>query len=163
MKHFFIIHLLLVLGFVQAQVPELNYSQSDFDSYDCCWRKLSLERRYAEGAALIENYIQNSPNAINKHPLNWHAGQMFASAGNNGKAIKHMKKTYNILYRWLGGEEGKQWYYYAKGTIAFIKKDKKTMERMIYLWHKNKLPDDVNLKELKKLLSNWGKTYNEAY
>lgn len=163
MRCLFIIYLLTIFGVTWSQAPELTYSQSDFDSYDCCWRKLSSENKNAESAALLENYINNSSNAINKHSLNWHAGQMFAMAGNKPKAIKYMKKTYSVFYRWFGGQEGKEWYYYAKGTVSFIRRDKEKLQRMITLWHKNKLSQNGNLKELEKLLDNWDKTYNEAY
>lgn len=146
-----------------GQTPELQYSQSDFDSFECCWRKLDAEKKYAESAALLEEYIKHSPNATSKGSLNWHTGQMFAAAGNNKKAIRYMKKTFNVFYRWFGGEEGRQWYFFAKGTVAFIKNKRRQLERMIHLSHKNNLPGDNNVKELEKLLTNWGQPYDKAY
>lgn len=142
---FTIIIYLLFFHFTNAQTTELSYKQSLFDSDSCCWRKLSAEGKHTEAAELIVNYTDNSPNATNKHSLKWHAGQMYAAAGNNKKAIKYYKKTYSIFYKWFGEEA---WYYYAKGNVACLKKDKIKLERIIAAWDKKKLEKDINYKAL---------------
>jgi tetratricopeptide (TPR) repeat protein len=163
MKH--LLPFVLFTFFLHAQeheaLPEFNYDQGTFDSTACCWRKLSAEGKHHEAAELIVNYIEHSPNVENKHSLNWHAGQAFAMAGDNKQAVKYFKKTYSLFYKWLGGEDGKAWYYFAKGTTAFIKRDKPKLESIIAHW-KKKLPLDNNYKELTRLLENWEKGYEEA-
>lgn len=156
--------LLLLAGFYcYAQRPELALTQKEFDDFNCCWRKLSSEKHYAEAAAMLEDYVEHSPNAERKHPLNWHTGQLYAHAGDNRKAVKYMRKTYNIFYRWFGGEDGQAWYYYAKGTVAFLEGNKRQLERIISLWKSTGVEENENFAKLHKLLSNFDKTYTEAY
>lgn len=61
----------------------------------------------------------------------------------------------------FGGDEGKAWYFYAKGTVAFIKRDKEKLQKMIQKWDKN-LPKDRNYDALVQLYENWDKKYLEA-
>lgn len=138
----------------------LNYSQTIFDSDTCCWRKLAKLGEYQHAGELLGFYLNNGK-VENSHSLNWHAGQVFAMGGNNRLALKYFKKTYNIFYLWFGGEDGKAWYYYAKGTVAFIKKDKSTLEKVINKWNFS-LPKDLNYKVLELLYQNWDKTYLAA-
>ena len=154
MRHFLFIALLLNLYNAKAQSTELAYSQEIFDGYTCCWRKLSAEGKYTEAAELIADYIKNSPNAVNKHALKWHAGQMYAAAGNNKQAIRDHKKTYNIFYKWVSEDA---WYYYAKGNVAYLQKDKKKLKRIIAKWDREKLEKEKNynaLTEMYNQLSN---------
>lgn len=142
--------------------PYIYYSQISFDSDTCCWRKLCADKKYTEAANLITSYLDNNNNIKSHQSLNWHAGQMFALAGNYSSAKKYFRKTYSEFYKWFGGTDGKTWYYYAKGTIAFIDSDKKTLETIINRW-KIKYPLDNNYKVLLKLNDNWGKSYEFAY
>lgn len=141
---------------------ELNYPQRIFDSDTCCWRKLSAENKYSEAGNLVVSYLKSGKGNTNTHSLKWHAGQLFAMAGNNDVAKKYFKKTYSVLYKWFGGEDGKTWYYYAKGTIAFIDKDKPKLENIIKKWS-SEYPKDKNFDVLKNLLNNWGRSYKDAY
>ena len=138
--------------------PELNYPQSVFDSDTCCWRKLSSERHYVEAATLIVSYISDNRKVANKHSLHWHAGQMYALSGDYRLGKKYFKKTYSLLYRWIGDEDARTWYYYAKGTVAFLDGDKDELEGIIRKWEKN-FPKDVNYEALVQLLSHWGESY----
>jgi len=139
----------------------LLYNQTAFDSDTCCWRKLSADRHYHEAATLIVSYLRaNKP--ANKHSLNWHAGQLFAMAQSDKQAKKYFKRTYSIFYLWFGDTDAKTWYYYAKGTIAFIDKDKKLLEVIIRKWTKS-YPSDNNLRVLIRLNENWELSYEDAY
>jgi len=149
MKKVLAIFLLLTISKVHSQKPIQNYEQSIFDSDTCCWRKLSSEGRHNEAAELIVEYISHSPNSVNKHSLKWHAGQMYAAAGNNKKAITYYKKTYNIFYKWFG-DAG--WYYYAKGNVFYLKKDKAKLKKIISKWEKKKPERDINYKALVEML-----------
>lgn len=140
--------------------PELYYTQSAFDSDTCCWRKLSAEKKYTEAANLIVTYLQ-SGKPDNKHSLHWHAGQLFALAQQNPKAIRHMKKTYSLAYIIFGDADAKAWYYYATGSIAFLGNNKPKLDRIIAKWEK-KLPEERNLEVLRQLSNNWGQSYEQA-
>lgn len=145
----------------QSISHELGYEQRIFDSDTCCWRKLAENKEYEKAGYLIVSYLENNKKLSNKHALHWHAGQMFAKAQNDTVAIRHFRKTYNFLYKWFGGEDGKTWYYYAKGTVAFIKRDKEKLSKIIKTWDKS-LPKDGNYSSLVKLYENWNSPYLEA-
>ena len=152
---------ILLQGQPSKAIVLTEYEQAVFDSDTCCWRKLADEGRYNEGGQLILSYLDISQKITNPHALKWHAGQMFALAGNNRQAIKWFEKTYSIFYKWFGGQDGKAWYYYAKGTVAFLKRDKATLQKIIGHWDKQ-LPKDINYTSLTTLLEKWDKTYREA-
>ncbi|MBS1772606.1 MAG: hypothetical protein JST82_07090 [Bacteroidetes bacterium] len=160
-----ILSLLLVLlsFYADAQSAiELSYNQSVFNSDTCCWRELSKQGKFQEAVLLLEDYMRNGNQPFNRQLFNWHTGQLWAMAGNAEKAVKYFHKTYNIFYKWFGGEDGKTWYYFAKGTSAFVNGNKHRLEHIIIKWKKKYKPDG-NYKELTILYSNWGKPYAEAY
>jgi hypothetical protein len=136
----------------------LTFNQTAFDSDTCCWRKLCEDKKYLDAANLIVSYLKASE-PTNKHSLNWHAGQMFACAHSDELAKKYFKRTYSIFYKWFGDADAKTWYYYAKGTIASIDHNKKSLERAILIWS-IKFPKDNNYNILVKLYENWGKSYD---
>ena len=155
-----IVFLLLTASLFAQNARQIKYNQTQFDSDSCCWRKLSREREFDKSANLIVDFIKNG-DVENKQSLNWHAGQMFAFAGNDKLALKYFGKTYTAFHKWFGGEDGKAWFFFAKGTSAFIKRDKITLEKIISRWER-KIPVDKNLRELKKLLANWDLDYENA-
>ncbi len=140
--------------------PVLAYQQNHFDADTCCWRKLSAEKKYREAAYLIVAYLKTH-NASNKHALYWHAGQMFAMANENALAKKYFKRTYSVFYKWLGDEDAKTWYYYARGTVAFIDRDKNKLAAIIQHWERH-FPKDKNYQALLQLNENWDKGYANA-
>ena len=156
----FIIFSFLINSIYGQNTVELSYPQTIFDSDTCCWRKLEKQGHYQQAGELIIAYIEKG-DPRNVHSLNWHAGQVFAHGENKYLALKYFKKTYNIFYRLFGGEDGKAWYFYAKGTVAFITRDKSTLEKIINKWNK-KLPKDLNYKVLILLYQNWDKSYTLA-
>lgn len=155
----FILFLLLTSSLF-AQNNCLKYPQRVFDSDTCCWRKLSKNKQFENSAELIIDYLKRGK-VENRMSLNWHAGQMFAFAKKDKKALKYFGKTYSIFQKWFGGEDGKNWYYFAKGTSAFIKRDKQKLEKIIRLWNA-KLLKDKNYAELLRLESNWTMDYKNA-
>lgn len=145
----------------QNRSRELGYEQPIFDSDTCCWRKLAKNNEYEKAGDLIVSYLKNNKKLSNIHALHWHAGQMFAKAQNDRLAVHYFRKTYNFLYKWFGGEDGKTWYYYAKGTVAFIERDQEKLSKIIKAWDKN-LPKDRNYSSLVRLYKNWDSKYLEA-
>ena len=138
----------------------LTYPQSAFDSDTCCWRKISSQGYYQEAGELILTYLQDSKAVTNHQALFWHAGQCFAMAGQDALAKKYMQKTYSSFYQWFGGEDGRTWYYYANGTVAFIDRDKKTLSAMIDKWEK-RYPQNLNYQALRELQKHWELPYKE--
>lgn len=159
MKRLFCIFLLCfsIKGFTQTTF----YTETQFNSDTCCWRLLSAQKKYAEAADLIVQYVNTNSTINNKHSLNWHAGQMFAMADNKDKAIKYFNKTYSFISKVFSDEDGKQWYYYAKGTVAFIKRNKEQLNRILNKW-KQKYPITKNYLALKKLYDKWDEDYATA-
>jgi len=156
----FLLLLLLSFPLFAQKVDCLKYEQRIFDSDTCCWRKLSKEKQFIESANLIVNFLENGK-VENKMSLNWHAGQMFAFAGENQKALKYFDKTCSYFQKWFGGEDGKAWFFFAKGTSAFIERDKTKLEKIILHW-KRELPIDNNYHELVRLKENWNMDYRNA-
>jgi len=156
----FIIYFFTISISANSQNLELNFSQANFDSNNCCWRKLANSGQYIEAANLVVMYLKKG-NVSNKQSLNWHASQLFAMAGDNKMALKYLNKSSNIFHYWFGGSDGKTWYLYVHGVKAFIKRDRKKLNDIINLWNK-KYPVDLNYKQLVLLSSNWNKTYLEA-
>jgi hypothetical protein len=139
----------------------ISYQQSMFDSDTCCWRMLADLAFYHEAAELIKLYLDKNRNITNKHSLHWHLGQMLAKAGQTEEAIYYLKKTYNGFYSWFGGSDGRAWYNYANGTVAFLERDKNELLQMIDHWPQDSLPDK-NYKMLQTLLEHWELTYKDA-
>lgn len=140
--------------------PEIAYEQVAFDSDTCCWRELGKLGRKEEAGRLIVLYLGKGK-VQNAHSLKWHAGQAFAGAGKGRLAKRYINKTYNVFYKWFGGEDGKAWYHYAKGVKAFVRRNKKSLIRIVRHWDR-KLPKDKNCNQLKMLLANWELPYDEA-
>jgi hypothetical protein len=147
---------------LRAQQPELYYVQAAFDNDTCCWRKLSAEGKYREAATLVEAYLKQHPKGLNRMSLNWHAGQLFAMANENTQALRHFHKTYKGIYKWFGGEDGRTWYYYASGTVAFLQRNKRRLGRYLRRWEKHYGTTDINYKALLRLYEHWEKPYREA-
>jgi hypothetical protein len=102
----------------------LNFEQFDQDPKDG-WRALG-NRRGCEvhGARLIEAYIERHQKDIPAKRvaiLNWHLGQMWASAGATRKAI--------VAFEATKPEGGDAQNYYADATIAFLKRDRKAFDQ----------------------------------
>lgn len=154
------IHSFILPGQPHNSITPLSYPITIFNSDTCCWRKLSASGQYEEAAQLILSYYGQNKKTVSRQPLYWHAGQCFAMAGTYKMAVKYMKKTYCPLFSWLGGEDGKTWYYYANGTVAFLEQDKKTLARMISKWRNNH-SQDLNYQALLELKAHGELPYEE--
>jgi hypothetical protein len=86
---------------------------------------------------------------------------MYAMAGDYRTARKYFKKTYSVFNNWFGGDDGKAWYYYAKGTVAFIDDDKDKLDTIIKKWASH-LPMDINYTALLQLQAHCGERYAVA-
>lgn len=156
----------LISGTLLAQpLPEsfsryYTYPQAAFDADSCCWRQMSQSKAYLQAATLISGYLKHGE-VVNRHALCWHAGQLYALAQQDQLAKKYMRKTYSVWYAWLGGMDGKTWYYYAKGTVAFLDGNQARLQIMIRRWEK-RYPTDKNYVTLVSLSDHMGEPYSSA-
>lgn len=102
---------------------------NEFDMNNEGWRGLNSEGKHLEAAERILWYIdQNREKITDKNPsiptLYFHAGQVYAMAGEEyyPQAIESFKKSY---------KDNEEWDLYVKGSIAFLNKDKKTLDEAI--------------------------------
>lgn len=132
---------------------------TDNEKFDAHWRGLMAEGEYEKAAMTLEYAaISKKFQAPNKHALWWHAGQMWAMMGKYDDAKMDMKNTYNVFYKLFDSEDAKTWYYYAKGTIAFLDGDKAQLEKIMNKWER-KYDKDNNYVCLQQLMDNWGQDY----
>ncbi len=139
----------------------LEYPQSTFDNDTCCWRELSAAGSYVQAADMIKAYLRYHGQVENRHSLQWHLGQMLAMGDQYKEATKQFKKTYSVFYSWFGGADGKAWYLYAKGTVAFLERDQKEFVRLMEKWPEESL-NDKNYAMMQALLGHWELSYREA-
>lgn len=160
--HFLSILLFISLNAIAQdnKVEILHYPLTTFNADTCCWRLMDKQADYDGAAALIESYLVVNGHDVNVHALNWHAGQMFAKAGDYTKAKRYMRKTYSIWYR-FGSSRAKAWYYYASGTVAFLNGHHDKVKNILKRWKKEN-DDDNNYKQLQQLCDSPDKTYAEA-
>lgn len=141
--------------------PSLSLPQAVFDSDTCCWRMLADKGKYLEAANLIVSYL-DAGKASNTHSLYWHAGQMYAMGHEDDLAIKYFKRTYAKVYLWFGDSDAIDWYYYARGTVAFLENDREKLKKVIHAWTRRFLAD-LNYQALLKLNEHWGEDYNVIF
>lgn len=153
------VFLFISLG-LWCQTPDcLQLTQLEFDGADC-WRALAKAGNYEAAATLQLEFIKKGK-VRNLTSLYWHVGQLYALDNQNEKAIHYMQKTQTVFTKWLGGEEGKTWYYFTKATMAFLQRDRATFNRILLKWER-KFPKDKNYIELTRLDKNWELPYRQA-
>ncbi|AWA30795.1 hypothetical protein HYN48_12290 [Flavobacterium magnum] len=152
--------LLMLLSCPAFAQKEILYTQRQFDSDTCCWRELARSGRYLQGAALIAAYLKDGK-PQRRQALYWHAGQLYALGGDNSMALRYFGKTTNILYRYLGDEDARMWYFYVNGVKAFLKRDRQKLLKIISIW-KRKFLGNLNYNQLLLLSEHWDMRYAEA-
>lgn len=85
---------------------------------------------------------------------------MLCDGRKNKLARYYMQKTYSPLNRWVGGADGRTWYYYARGTIAFLDRNRKKLEFLVAKWER-RYEADVNYKALQELAEHWDWGYEK--
>ncbi len=98
----------------------------EFDVTDNGWRVFENQDQPLDGARVILDYIRHNQSKITeKNPsletLYFHAGQEYAMAGEEyyQQAIECFENSYKTSEWWNA---------YVRGTISYLKKDKKTLE-----------------------------------
>ena len=123
------------------------------------WEQLANEGNYQEAINLLLKSMEENKNA-HKHRDYWHIGQYFALDNNYNKAIIYLKKSTNIFQRSVDRE----WRLYYKGTIAFLKRNKRDLKKYHdKLWKNHSGYYEKNACRLKALYENFEKPYKDAY
>jgi hypothetical protein len=157
----------------------LEMSFEEFDSGEEGWRRWGENGCEREGAAIVVEYRNHHAGRLDPSQvaaLDWHAGQLYAGAGDYGFAIERMLSAQDH-----GAEPAE--IEYAKATIAFLRSDRDALvaarERMAaipepanfsraadrYVATYN-LPRPVwpmNIEVVDRLISCFGWSYKVAY
>lgn len=127
------------------------------------WRKLADEQRWHDAGVLIDRYVSYDPKmpAERLLVLNWHAGQMYAFAGENARAKERFAKALTPS----GTTSPFEWNAYVRATIAFLDGDRATLEKCRAEIAAGPTVEGVkpNLDIVDSLLRNFGSTYRQAY
>lgn len=122
------------------------------------WRKLSQNGNFVDAASELL-YLTLSDSTRNRHADFWHIGQIYAQDNQYQKAIFYLKKSMKDHTEM----DDKQYWWYYKGTLAFLQKDKERLEKFSKLLGENHTNYySNNAKVLKSLLNNFDKPYFEA-
>jgi hypothetical protein len=147
----------------QQKLLALDYKGFDQNLHGG-WRKYDQLNCYASAASLIDGYIaQNSSKLLEyqRTGMTWHAGQMYAFAGQSELAVARFKKSYN---RNVAPDDTFKWNAYVKGTIAFLEQDMKSLiqarDEMAAVSADQR---SKNFAILESFVRCFDKTYSEAY
>lgn len=131
------------------------------------WRSLvsysSSPEEYCSAAHLIDSYITHNK-SLTESELNiscFHAGQLYAFAGDSDKALTYFNKSYTYS---LAAKTGQAWLLYVRATIAFLKKDEQELAQCSDELQKNyKTTLGANAEIVLNLRNNFDKSYAEIY
>lgn len=131
----------------------------DFEAFDQDmqggWRHYGNQMQFGTAASLIKTYLEYHPEIDENKAevMRWHAGQMYAMAGENELAIPLLESSRKK-------EDFMRWNEYLDATVAFLKKDRKAFDENIKAVAS--FANNPNLRLLKILEANFDKSYREA-
>lgn len=131
----------------------------DFQAFDQDmqggWRYYGNKMQFGTAASLIKTYLEQHPEIEENKAeiMRWHAGQMYAMAGENELAIPLMESSRKE-------EDFMRWNEYLDATVAFLKKDRKAFDENIKAVAS--FSNNQNLRLLQILEANFDKSYREA-
>lgn len=140
----------------------LRLDEDTFDQGEAGWRMIAERHDGAcmvAAADLILDYIARHPEGLEREYLaHWHAGQMFALAGEDERALNQFRLSF--LTHDVASMPARMWNTYAGGTIAFMEGDRETLEEA-----RDDLPTGpyTNRDVLTGLLNCFGEPYRVAY
>jgi len=147
---------------------EPDYHALAYEAFDQTrdggWRKIAKAGEYLKAARSIEDYAKRRADLRSWQRINlsFHAGQLYAFAGDNETAIKRFSDAMNA-------NEAKdspiRWNAYVDATIAFLKKDReRILERRHEIACGPNLDGEIpNLDVVDRLIEGFDKSYAEAY
>jgi tetratricopeptide (TPR) repeat protein len=120
----------------------------------------SNEGNYNKAIACLKHELDTAENKRQKHNTLWHLGQMYACKNDYDTAILFMKKATHLMTYFID----KQFYWYYRGTIAFLKRDKEKLQKYYRkLWPYRDGYYRKNALMLKKLYDDFEKPYAEIF
>lgn len=139
----------------------LDFASFDQSMPNGAWRGI---RDPFEAAKTIDTYHLHHAEKLRddeRRILYWHAGQSYATAGLYQLAITRFEKSYDPQEK--PSAEFK-WNAYVRGSIAFLKKDLKTLTKARdELREADRGKPSPNRKVLESFVRCFKKTYEEAY
>lgn len=164
-----------------AAAREAGVAQLPFDAFDQSedsgWRPLAAHGCYRAAALLVDEYAAHGPDGeANLTILRFHAGQMYAFAGDYPDAIERFEESYQdrALVESLA-EEGQVdmsraihgWNVYVDATLAFLRRDRGQLEahrqELAELADDGILGTEINLRAVDRLLNGFENSYADAY
>lgn len=125
------------------------------------WRALEQRREYRAAALLIERYAtrREGLRSWQKTLLQFHAGQMYAYAGDTSLAIPRFAASLDTT------SVGPGWAPYVEATIAFLRRDRAAFDRAAVALRLAPQPGgpDPNIRVVETLGVYFGRPYSEAY
>jgi hypothetical protein len=150
---------------VIAAPLEVELAYDDFDqSPGHGWRALADNGKYVSAGALIDTYLEHRKALEDWQRLNlqFHAGQMYAFAGENETALLRFKASIN-----LGETEESpiRWNAYVRATIAFLEEDyDQLLQQRATISAGPRIQGKVpNLDVVDRLIRNFHQPYASAY
>lgn len=123
------------------------------------WRVYADSGRYNEAIDILLDSIQKSKHKDQKKYY-WHIGQLYACIDEYDTAIDYLKKSAGFFDTFIDRE----WRLYYRGTIAFLKKDKRKLYHYTdKLWNKHSAYNYSNACRLKALYENFETPYRVAF
>lgn len=111
----------------RARLLALDEEAFDQDM-DGGWRAVAAPGPacFTPAAELILAYVEQHGEAALERPTlaYWHAGQMFAMAGETERALTEFRRSYQDA---TDNEMAGMWNRYADGTIAFLERDREAL------------------------------------
>ena len=124
----------------------------DFDQSAEGFRKYSSN--YELTCLLVPEFIKvNQLTDREAGNLHWHLGQIHAFKGNKEAAISEMNQSYRGDFA--------TWDSYVKGSIAFLEKDKASLQEALDTLRNQE--NQMNIEFLEKFVTHFNKSYAEAY
>jgi hypothetical protein len=144
---------------------ELRLSYQDFDQRrGGGWRKLADEGKYLDAAKLIDRYEKGKKGLKEWQRVNlrFHAGQLYAFAGQKEKALARFKTA---LFPREPADSPIRWNAYVQATIAFLERDRKKLAKLREEIAKGPKVQGVvpNLDVVDRLIKYFDEPYGAAY
>ena len=153
----------LTVGCEKKGPPDPGYNAFD-QSLGTGWRQLAENGQFLDAANLIDAYIKEHEglDESRRVNLNFHAGQMYAFAGDTKAAVERFGRS---TYAKEPPELPLRWNAYVQATIAFLNKDLKRLKecREEIAMGPSFQGEKANLDVAERLIAHFNEPYPDAY
>ena len=154
---------ILVTSFTYGQNQKINTDNpgtTKTDDYlEEDWRELSKHGQHVEAASELI-FLSMSDSTRNKHADYWHIGQVYAFDNQYKKAVFYIRES----MKGKSENDDEQFWWYYKGILAFLQKNKNELKKYYDLLEKNHTNYySNNAKVLKRLFENFEEPYSQAF